>query len=592
MKRWLVNRTNPEYVEYIVRIASVSPAFAQVLINRGIKTPEQINFFLNPSADRLSDPFELPHIRNAINRIREAKRRGECVLVHGDYDADGITATAIMVEGLRKIGINAHYFIPSRFIHGYGFGKAGIEKAKEIGASLIITVDCGITSFEAVSTANSLGIDVIITDHHEPVKAVTSNELLATSKEKDSSLKLPDALAIINPKIQHSNTLSLHNSNLSGAGVVFKLVTALFENNIDDVYELFDLAAIGTAADVVPVIGDNRIILKEGIKLIQSAQRLGIRALKDVAGIRSDFFKASLLYYSIIPRINAAGRIADATDVVRLLTTKSEAEAEELAKWLNDLNAKRQEIEETVYNKAKEMLISEGHVSSFDKLRMTGSGQGAIVLASEGWHQGVVGIVASRIAEEYYRPTFILSIENGMAKGSARSIPPFDVHHGLTLCKDILKRYGGHKQAAGLSLSSSDIEKFRTAISEIVMNTLSEQDFVPVLNIDAAVNMSDITVELIDEIARLEPFGYGNEEPLFGAKGLEVMQPRIVGNNHLKMHLKQNGRRIDSIGFDLGGFLNAVEGNALIDAVFLPIINEWDGGRYLQLNLKAIRPAM
>lgn len=594
--KWLVNRTNPEYVYYISRIASVSPAFAQVLINRGIKTHDQLYAFLNPAIDRLSDSCELPHIKIAIGRIRKAKSNGERILVHGDYDADGVTATAIMVEGLKKIGIDVHYFIPNRMAHGYGFGSAGIEKAREVGAKLIITVDCGITSFDAVSIANSLGIDVIITDHHEPIKKVIGKRQETIGDEQQnpiayslspiaSSYELPDAVAVINPKLlTHNSELS----NLSGAGVAFKLVTALFENNIDEVYELFDLAAIGTAADVVPVIGDNRIILKEGIKLIQSGERIGIRALKDTSGIRPDFFKTSFLYYVIIPRINAAGRMADANDVVRLLTTRSEAEAEELARWLGDLNSKRQEIEETVYNEALEML--EKILSSTFLQRGTrGDLPFAIVLASEGWHHGVVGIVASRIAEQYYRPTFILSIENGVAKGSARSIPPFDIHHGLTLCKDVLKRFGGHKQAAGLSLSSGDIENFRAMISDVAANTLSEDDFVPSLHIDAAVNISDISTELIDEIARLEPFGYGNEEPLFGAKGLEVIQPRIVGNNHLKMHLRQNGRRIDSIGFDFGGLLNTVEDNALIDAVFLPTINEWDGGRYLQLNLKAIR---
>jgi single-stranded-DNA-specific exonuclease len=312
---------------------------------------------------------------------------------------------------------------------------------------------------------------------------------------------------------------------------------------------------------------------------MQSGSRIGVQALKDVSGIRNDLFKTSFLYYILIPRINAAGRIADANNVVRLLTTKSEAEAEELAKWLNDLNAKRQEIEEFVYNEAKEML------NSMD------TGQGAIVLAKEGWHHGVVGIVASRIAETYYKPTFVLSIDSGIAKGSARSIPPFDIYHGLTLCKDILKRFGGHKQAAGLSLKSEDIKGFMEKISGIVLNSLSEEDFVPALNIDAAVNISDINFGLINEVANLEPFGYGNDEPLFGAKSLEVLQPRVVGNNHLKMHLKQNGRRLDCIGFDFGDMLNTVEDNALIDAVFVPIINEWDGGRYLQLNLKAIRSA-
>ncbi len=563
--KWLVNKTNAEYVDYVARAASVSPAFAQVLINRGIKTPGQLNSFLNPDIDKLSDPFELPHIKTAIDRIHEAQSRGERVLICGDYDADGVTATSIMVEGLKKFGIAADYFIPDRIAHGYGFGTAGVEKAKETGARLIITVDCGIASFDAVSQANALGIDVIITDHHEPVKASSGN----------NEFLLPEAIAIINPKLV---TLDAQRSTLSGAGVAFKLVMGLFENNIDDVHELFDLAAIGTAADVVPVIGDNRIILKEGIKLIRSGERIGIGALKDAAGIKPDFFKTTFLYYTLIPRINAAGRIADAADVVRLLTTDSETEAQGLAKRLNELNSKRQEIEEVVYNEAKEMLQK----SEVD---------GAIVLASEGWHPGVVGIVASRIAEEYYRPTFILSIENGTAKGSARSIPAFDIHEGLTKCKGILKRFGGHKQAAGLSLLSEDIAQFREIISGIAADSVSDEDRVPALHIDAAVSMSDVTIDLINEIALLEPFGCGNEEPLFGGKGFEVMQPRVVGKNHLKMRLKQNGRSVDSIGFDFGGLLDAVENAGSIDAVFHPIINEWDGGKYVQLNLKAIRPS-
>ncbi len=586
--RWIANKTNPEYVDYISRIASVSPAFAQVLINRGIKTPEQLNSFLNPDIVKLSDPFELPDIKTALKRIREAKKQGQRILVHGDYDADGITATAILVKGLKKIGIDVHYFIPNRMTHGYGFGSVGIEKAKEIGAKLIITVDCGITSFDAVSAANSLGIDVIITDHHESLTA--EDKRIRDSEDKNfltsqplnlsTSFQLPEALATVNPKlITHNSELS----NLCGAGIAFMLIYALFDLNIDDVYEFFDLAAIGTSADVVPVIGDNRIILKEGIKLIQSDNRIGIKALKNVAGIRPDFFKTSFLYYIINPRINAAGRIADANDVVRLLTTNSETEAEDLAKWLNGLNAKRQEIELCVYNEAKEMLNN--YKSTWD------NSKGAIVLASEGWHIGVVGIVASRIAEEYYMPTFIFSIENGVAKGSARSIPAFDVYDGLTRCKDILKRFGGHKQAAGLSLLSSDIECFRNMISAIIITAATDSDLEAVLNIDAAINIANINFELINEISRLEPFGCGNDEPLFGSKGLEVIQPRIVGNNHLKMYLKQNGSRMDSIGFDFGGLLESIEDNPLIDAAFLPAINEWDGGKCLQLKLKAIRPA-
>ncbi|MBZ0156797.1 MAG: single-stranded-DNA-specific exonuclease RecJ [Alphaproteobacteria bacterium] len=566
--KWLVNRTNSEYVEYLARTASLSPAFAQVLINRGIKSPAQLDSFLDPSLSRLSDPFNLPSLGTALERIRYALRNGERILIHGDYDADGVTATAIMVEGLRERGGDVHYFIPDRLAHGYGFGPAGIEKAIAIGAKLIITVDCGITSFEAVVTARSLGIDVIVTDHHEAVR----------SEEEDSPspFLLPDAVAVINPKVFPE---AAHLTGLSGAGVAFKVMQGLFGNDFDPVHRFLDLAALGTAADVVPAVGDNRIMLKEGIKLIHAGQRAGIRALKSVAGIRSDFFKTSLLYYLLIPRINAAGRIADATDVVRLLTTRSDSEAEDLALWLNGLNSKRQEIEEAVHNEALAML---------GKMEV---GDGAIVLASGGWHLGVVGIVASRIAEKYYRPAIVLSVKDGVAKGSGRSIPPFDMHSGLTRCRDILKRFGGHKQAAGVGLAEEHITEFRERLSSVFMEELSGDDLIPVLNIDAAVKMSEVTIPLIDELARLEPFGYGNEEPVLGARNLEVLQPRIVGNNHLKMHLRQNGRRVDSIGFAFGELLQHLAENCRIDAAFLPVINEWDGGRYLQLNLKAIRPS-
>lgn len=566
--RWLVNRTNSEYVEYLARTASLSPAFAQVLINRGIKSPGQLDSFLDPSLSRLSDPFDLPSLGAALERIRHALKNGERILIHGDYDADGVTATAIMVEGLRARGGDVHYFIPDRLAHGYGFGTAGIERAKAAGAGLIITVDCGITSFEAVSAARSLGIDVVVTDHHEPVRS--------GEEASPSPFLLPDAVAVVNPKAFPE---AAHLSGLSGAGVAFKVMQGLFGNDLDTVHRLLDLAALGTAADVVPAVGDNRILLKEGIRLIQSGQRAGIRALKSVAGIRSDFFKTSLLYYLLIPRINAAGRIADATDVVRLLTTQSDSEAETLAEWLNGLNVRRQEIEEAVHNEALTML---------ERMEIGG---GAIVLASEGWHPGVVGIVASKIAEKYYRPAIVLSVKDGAAKGSGRSIPPFDMHSGLSRCRDVLTRFGGHKQAAGVGLAEENIPELRRRLSSLVLQELTADDLIPVLNIDAAVMMSEVSIALIDELARLEPFGYGNEEPVLGARNLEVLQPRIVGNNHLKMHLRQNGRRVDSIGFSFGGLLPHLEENRFVDAAFLPMINEWDGGRYLQLNLKAIRPS-
>lgn len=586
-RRWLVNRTNADYVEYVSRLASVSFPFAQILINRGLRSSAQIHAFLDPSLSSLSDPFELPGVAAAVARILRARTLGERVLVHGDYDADGVSATALMVEGLRALDIETSYFIPHRIEHGYGLGPAGVKRAREVGAGLIVTVDCGITSFEAVETAKSLGIDVVITDHHEPLRkpkdgSPTPFGGIAASLEEvpgDGEPMLPGAVAVVNPKLLPRAAARTGAEQLSGAGVAFKVVQALFDGRVEPVQGMLDLAAIGTGADVVSLLGDNRVILREGLRLIRSAERPGIRALKDASGLRPEFFRTSLLYYVLIPRINAAGRIADATDVVRLLTTRSDAEAEELAGNLNGLNARRQEIEESVYREALRMM------ESADRLA------GAIVLAHEGWHQGVVGIVASKIAEQYARPTFVLSIQDGIARGSGRSIPAFDILEGLTLCNDVLRRFGGHRQAAGLSLNASDILRFTEMISSLARERLTDDDLVPTLVIDAAVKISDVNFGLIEELALLEPCGYGNEEPLLGARGLEVLQPRVVGNNHLKMSLRQEGHTIDSIGFDFGGFFSQAEGQTLVDAAFLPMFNEWNGSRRLQLNVKALRPA-
>jgi single-stranded-DNA-specific exonuclease len=574
-RKWLVSRTNPEYVDYVSRVSSVSRPFAQVLINRGIKTPDQLDAFLNPRRALLSDPMDLPNLADALERIRTARDCGERVLVHGDYDADGTTAAAIMVEGLRHLGIESHYFIPNRDTHGYGFGARGIEYARQIGASLIITVDCGISSFEACAASKNLDIDVIITDHHEPVRRLAGEYPLSPD---ETSFVIPEAVAIVNPRLMTGASVL---KDLSGAGVAFSVVRALLGTDSDDIVPFFDLAALGTAADVVPVFGDNRIMIKEGLRLIHAGQRPGLRALKEVSGIRSDSLRMASLYYAMIPRINAAGRIADATDVVTLMTTRSWPEAERIALQLNQLNLQRQQIEESVHQDALQNLQ-----------RIDVDRCGVIVLASEGWHQGVLGIVASRIAETYHKPTFILTIDHGVAKGSARSIPAFDICRGLSECRDLLIRFGGHRQAAGLSLSSDMIGDFTRTISEIARKTLSEDDFAPALCLDATMTIADVTMELTGEIARLEPFGFKNEEPLFGAKHLEVVEPRVVGNNHVKMHLRQHGRRLNAIGFDLGGEVESLSRPSRIDAAFCPMINEWNGSRYLQLNLKAFRPSL
>jgi single-stranded-DNA-specific exonuclease len=584
-KRWVVNRTNPEFIKYLSAAASISPVLAQILINRGLKTSAEISSFLNAEPSQLTDPFEMEGMKTAVERISIAAKAGEKVFVHGDYDVDGLTATAILVRALRGIGIDCHYFIPSRMVHGYGFKSSSVKEAKQAGATLVITVDCGITSFEAAALCKQEGIDVIITDHHEPVvrrrstveNAEVKEALTDEARLTTHDFLLPDAVAIINPKL---SGLPSPVSHLSGAGVALKLAHALSICHQERfaVHEFMDLAALGTMADIVPLTGENRCIVKEGLRIIQNGIRPGVQALKDVAGIGGRTMKTGLLVFTLIPRINAAGRIDDANTVVKLLLTDSMDEAFAVSELLEKQNSERQRIEREVYQEALHILKEKG-ISP------------VIVLGAEGWHQGVVGIVASRITEEFHRPVILLSIEGGLARGSARSIPAFDMNRALSACKDLLRAFGGHKQAAGLDLEVKNISLFEECMNRIALETLTGDDFVPLLEIDADVEFSEITFNLTRELEILEPFGYGNPEPLLGSKGLEVVSPRIVKDKHLKMKLRQRSQSIDAIGFAMASFFENLTGDTTVDAVFTPSVHEWEESRYLQLNLKALRPS-
>ncbi len=576
-RRWLINRTNPEYIRYLSKAASVSPILAQVLMNRGIKTPDEIHAFLHPGLTGLSDPFDLPDMDAAIQRIKSARARNERVLVHGDYDADGLTATAIMVHALKALGMDVHYFIPNRMTHGYGFNRPSVEAAKKLGAKLIVTVDCGITSFEAAAFARQEGVDVVITDHHEPMKKSASGGRRSAA---DDEFILPEAVAVVNPKL---GTRNPKLSTLSGAGVAFKTVQAFSLDdelpfNWDDALPLLDLAALGTLADVVPLTGENRIISKEGLRYITSAYRPGIKSLIDVSGLREREIRAMLLSFTVLPRINASGRIGDSRDVITLLLSGSYEEALSIAEKLDRTNLERQRIEEEAYQEALSQLNEKG----FDA---------AIVLCGKGWHTGVIGIVASRIVDTFYRPAFIFTEEGDIAKGSARSIPPFDIHKGLSSCSDLLLSFGGHTQAAGLKLRKSDIPLFEERINSSVKSALGREDFIPSIEIDTEVVLPDVSASLVREISILEPLGSGNPEPLLGARKLDVLNLRVVGRNHLKMRLRQRSQSLDAIGFEMGKFLEDLKSSASLDAVFTPTINEWNGSRYLQLNLKACRPS-
>jgi single-stranded-DNA-specific exonuclease len=582
-KRWLVNRTNPDFIQYLSKTASVSPIIAQILVNRGIKTAPDIARFLRGEIQDLSDPMSISGMQAAVERIIRAIHRKEKILIHGDYDVDGICATVILYQAIQAMGGDCCYFIPNRFKHGYGFNPEGVTIAEQRAAGLIITVDCGITALDTAALCRTKGIDLIVTDHHEPIRKSAVNILNqpsdadgVASKPADTVL-LPDAVAVINPKLM-ADTPTLRF--LSGAGIALKLVQALVSEGYAHMsfVDFVDLATLGTVADMVPLRGDNRIIVREGLSRIARGTRPGIKALAAIAGINGKEVKAGRLSFSLIPRMNAAGRLGDTHDVVEMLSTSSSDRAEQIAQRLDTLNTERQEIEEKMFQEAIGMLQGRDALS-------------VIVIASESWHQGVNGIVASRLVEQTYRPAIVCAIEDGIAKGSARSIPSFDICTALADCSDLLLGFGGHHQAAGLRLEAANLNALGKKLCTLFDET-EDVERIPSLTIDAGVSLADITGGLMREFRLLEPLGSGNPEPLFGSKMLSVDSSRIVGNNHLKMKLRQKSYVIDAIGFGLGQDRGHLDVSTTIDAVYTPSINEWNGRQSLQLIVKAFRPSL
>lgn len=559
--KWVVSKTNPEFLDYLSREASISRVLAQVLVNRGFKDASSINDFLNPSMEFLHDPFLMPDMDRAVLRLKAALENDETVLVHGDYDADGITSTTLLISVLRKLGIKTFYHIPDRITEGYGFGDKGIEKALECGAGLIITADCGISSAKEVAAANSNGIDVIVTDHHEPPE------------------ELPAALAVLNP---HRKDSEYPFKYLAGVGVVFKLVQALIKSlqlTTDSLQlnEFLDLVALGTIADSVALVDENRVFAAYGLKEIKKDRcRLGLEALKEVAGVDSEM-QSGRLSYTLIPRINAAGRLGDASEVVELFLSEDRDRAKEIAQHLDEQNRERQKIEADVLKSAVEMIDPKNSGS-------------AIVLWSDDWHPGVIGIVASRLVGMFYRPVFLFSVKGSVAKGSARSIPPLNLYGAVSECSDLLISFGGHHQAAGLKLSSGQLEAFRERMNAAVEKRLTPDEMIPLIEIDASLKFSEVNFSIARELSLLEPLGESNKEPVFAAKDIGIVNHRIVGNNHLKMRLRQDRKDMDAIAFNQGDKLEELEAAASLDVAFVPGINEWNGMKNLQLNVKAIRP--
>jgi single-stranded-DNA-specific exonuclease len=511
-------------------------AFASVLINRGIYSQDQAAAFLNPTLAHVRSPFLMKDADRAVERILLAMRRGEKVLVFGDYDTDGITATAILFEFLAYLDADVNYYIPNRLTEGYGLTQDYIEKrAIPDGIDLIITVDCGISSLDAVSAARSAGIDVIITDHHETPPL------------------MPEAFAILNPKRPDCPS---GFSWLAGVGVAFNLVLALrkrlreegfWNNRLEpNLKAACDLVALGTVADMVPLVEENRIYVKAGLEVLASHARPGIKALLDVCNILNRPLDTRDLAYKLAPRVNAAGRLRHGLVGLRLLTTSNMETAHAIAKELNQENIRRQRIE----NRIQSEIVR--YLENNPKLLQ----QKALVLDQQGWHLGVIGIVASRLVDRYYRPVVLIAVADGIGKGSARAPDGFDLYEGLKGCAQHLEKFGGHRAAAGITLRAENIPDFRKDFERIVCHKTTPEDFLPELFIDSEISASDVSVQLADDLEALAPFGTGNPEPLFMLSDMDVLSARVVGTHHLRMRLRPSKnvqtRPFDSILFNSG----------------------------------------
>jgi len=564
VKRWVKQEACQVLKALLCSELNLSPATANILVNRGIKSKEEAGAFLNAPLSDLHDPFLFAGIDKVVARVLKAIRSGEKILVYGDYDADGITSTALLVEFFRDIGKDVLYYIPKRLEDGYGLSLDSLKRIKEKGVTLIITVDCGISSVIEVEAAANMGMDVIITDHHEAPDVI------------------PDAYAIVNPCLKRSCYPFM---SLAGVGVALKLAQAIKAGldgkdsagpGIDpSLIKYLDLVALGTIADVVPLTGENRVLVKHGLRVMNEGMRSGIRALKEVASIKGKI-SSGIVAFQVAPRLNASGRLSQAEAGVRLLITDDPDEASKVAAELDAMNRERQKIEEEILEEARYILTS-----SYDSDSRT------IVLASDRWHQGVIGVVASKLVEEFYKPTVLISLSDSMGKGSARSIPSFHLYKVLARCGLYLEGFGGHKYAAGLSIKQDMIEPFRREFEATALNTLTEDDFRPSLRIDAEVPLCDVGWELHGELSSLGPFGAGNPEPVLQASGLGVLYPKVVGKNHVRMVVTQGGLRFGSIGFNMGSIYQSLAmKNVTVDAAFSLNVNEWQGERTLQLNLK------
>lgn len=561
-KNWYIPKPNIELQNKLKQDLSVSAITAQLLINRGISDSTEGKNFLSATLKDLHSPYLLKDIKKAVKRIKTAIDCGEKIIVWGDYDVDGISAVALLILGLSRLGAKVTHYLPNRLHEGYGLNKQGAEQAKKKGISLLITVDCGISAYEEVEQLNKLGIDVIIVDHHHPRGT------------------LPRAGAIINPLQKDCHYPYKY---LSGVGLAFKLIQALNprEDSLpQEMQDFLDLVALGTVCDVVPLTGENRSLVKYGLKKLSSPQRKGLSALVEAVGLVDREINAGHVGYILGPRMNASGRLGSPLDSLKLLLTTCPEEAARLSHTLNDNNRKRQKLGDSALSEALDRVEKE---VNFKEHRV-------IVLASKTWHPGVIGIVASRISDRFHRPTIIVALDKDLGKGSGRSIRSFHLFDALARCEDYLEEYGGHSFACGVTLCKKDIPKFKETLNAVANEVLKPEDLIPTLEIDCEIPLSCLSKNFIAEIEKLSPYGAVNPRPLFCSRNLRLKsEPIVFGKNHIKMWVSDGEANCEAIGFRKGELYSAISLSESFELVYYASINNWQGMDSVQLEIEALR---
>ena len=557
-KKWEYYALDTDKANKIAETFQINPIIAGILLNRGIQTEEEIKTFLNPTRNDFHDPFLMPDMEKAIDRLLKAMEKKEKIVIYGDYDVDGITSITVLKSFLEERGLEVKAHIPNRLEEGYGLNKEAIEKLAKEGYPLMITVDCGISGIEEVEYAKSLGMETIVTDHHEPLE------------------NLPEAVAVIDAKRKDNH---YPFNQLAGVGVVFKLIQAFgirLGLEEKEYLKYLDIVCVGTISDIVPLVDENRVIAKLGLRLVERTRNIGLRALLNASGYKR--IDSNAISFGIAPRINACGRMGYQEEALKLFLTKDEKEAEVLTQKLNSYNLQRQETEKRIYAEALQMLEKEKPED-----------RNVIVLGGDNWHHGVIGIVASKITDMYFKPSILLCFEDQIGKGSGRSIPGFDLHEALCQCSSSLERFGGHAMAVGLSVKKEDFETFKNKMEQVASKQ-NIQEMLPVIYLDGQITLKDMNRMLVDQLKLLEPFGEANKMPLFVYQNLKINSIRALSEGkHLKLTLKDEGYLINAIGFNMGSLAEEYLIGDKVDIVGVLEVNSFNGKDTIQINLKDIR---